>query len=336
MENNRDSEGELISSVGEKFFKRDLKRSMSKDCCLFNFFFFFFFDLLWSLGEQVQYKRPVPDSIGTGLDVATTNNSVVVFSSMTSISKEIAYGTHPLQRIKFFHYSPANTQCLVFVHGGAWRDPTNTYDDFKQLAQHLQSQIPNFNFVGVNYRLSPEVKHPEHLMDLGAALLFLSTSYNMSNCVLLGHSVGATLLMQLVNYNKIIELVGVTVPAPLAVKISGMVFVDGIYDMVDLIEEYGSLYEEFVDNAFTNADGYINALQMTWKCKDNFDAKFKILVVQSLEDELLSLRQTKRFVEYLKNQEVIYELDTGDWGRHEEVYRREELAQTVRKYLESL
>ena len=124
-------------------------------------------------------------------------------------------------------------------------------------------------------------------MDLGAALLFLSTSYNMSNCVLLGHSVGATLLMQLVNYNKIIELVGVTVPAPLAVKISGMVFVDGIYDMVDLIEEYGSLYEEFVDNAFTNADGYINALQMTRKCKDTCGSISRRRVAQPSTDKAI-------------------------------------------------
>lgn len=254
---------------------------------------------------------------------------------MSAPPSEVAYGEHSLQKVKLFHYSPTNAFSLIFVHGGAWRDPANTYDDFQSLSSMLlrTENGSKYNIIGVNYRLSPEVKHPLHLLDLVEALNTLHKDYGVNECLLLGHSVGATLLMQLANATKILLLGGIEKNMDPLVKVKGMIFVDGIYDMVYLIEEYGKPYEEFVLEAFANANSYANGSQLSWNSNEKFGiGEAKVVVIHSMEDELLTLRQTTRFAKFLDDQNVPYKLHTGNWGTHEEVYRRKELAELVSDY----
>lgn len=254
---------------------------------------------------------------------------------MCAFPSEVPYGEHRLQKAKIFHYSPANEFSLIFVHGGAWRDPSNTFDDFLSLTSTLlQTQsAANYNIIGINYRLSPEVKHPLHLLDVVEALEMLRRDFGVKECLLLGHSVGATLLMQLVNASKILLLAGIDRDMKPSVEIKGLIFVDGIYDMVDLIDEYGKPYEEFVLEAFPTKESYANASQLSWNSNDIFDTgAAELVVVHSLEDELLSLRQTTGFVKFLDGHNLLYKLHTGKWGAHEEVYRRKELAELVSQY----
>lgn len=231
------------------------------------------------------------------------------------------YGQHPLQTVKFHRYSPSNENTLVVVHGGAWVDPNNTFDDFLEMVEHLleQAAVHKFNIVGINYRLSPEVKHPSHIVDVVSALNFLKHEHNISTISLVGHSVGATLMLQLLSYR---QLTGV---AELA-HVKSMVFLDGIYDVVDLLEEYPS-YRGFVEKAFDL--GYKEATQLSWGADNKIAVSAKIVIVQSTEDELLSMRQTNKFCEYLKQNNVDYNLHVGAWGKHEEMYRRKEVAQIV-------
>lgn len=254
---------------------------------------------------------------------------------MNGTTSEILYGHHSLQKVKFFHYSQSNDFSVIFVHGGAWRDPSNTFDDFLSLTTMLRQTEANtkFNFIGINYRLSPEVKHPFHLLDVVDALEMLRRDFGVKECLLVGHSVGATLLMQLANPTKILLLAGVENTRNSSVEIRGMIFVDGIYDIVDLIAEYGKPYEEFVLEAFVNAESYSNACQVSWNSEEHFGiGNTLIVIIHSVEDELLSLRQTTSFVNFLDQQSVAYELHTGKWGLHEEVYRRKELADLVSGY----
>lgn len=258
-------------------------------------------------------------------------------------ASEIAYGGDPLQKIKIFNFSPENSHTIVFIHGGAWRDPNNTYLDFNELVGHL---LKKYNLIGINYRLSPEHKHPDHLVDVVTAIAKIQAIVGShSDYSFVGHSVGATLLLQLLNYQDIITLGhaghdeshenAICSLPKLLLNIHSIFFVDGIYDIKDLIAEYGAPYKGFVDSAFQDEKYYLEASQMTWSLSKTFDYAFRPVIIQSTQDELLTSRQSEAFFEFLKKRDIPVECLSGDWGKHEEVYRRRELAEIIEKRLEN-
>lgn len=256
---------------------------------------------------------------------------------MGNLVDEVSYGDHPLQNIKLFNFSPKNKRTIVFIHGGAWRDPNNTFMDFAKLIDHLLD-LPSVNLVGINYRLSPEHKHPAHVVDVVNAIHKIETMAEIGTTLsLVGHSVGATLLLQVLNYKEIIERGNLSqdeIRVPdLKLDLRTMVFVDGIFDVMDLIAEYGAPYKLFVDLAFESEEHYSEASQMTWSLPSTpFSRKFYAVVVQSKQDELLSERQSTKFVQFLKSREINHDFLLEDWGQHEEVYTREELAPIIKEF----
>ncbi|KAM9927500.1 hypothetical protein OXX80_010271 [Metschnikowia pulcherrima] len=257
---------------------------------------------------------------------------------------EVAYGVHPLQKLKVFHHSPENTQTLLLIHGGAWNDPGNTYNDFMQMADSLMRKRVSVNVIGINYRLTPEIVHPFHLQDLVDGIEFLAREYNVFRISVLGHSVGATMALQLLNYKQILEAgyehlqekVDFSIP-DLKIELDTIFFIDGIYDIADLVAEYGPPYQAFVDRAFVSRKQYAEAVQPSRAKFTNFAfSPKKIIVVQSSQDELLSLRQTHKFMAFLQSLGVPYSSHEEDWGAHEEVYRREELANLVSETLKQI
>lgn len=257
----------------------------------------------------------------------------------------VKYGAHDLQEMKFFLYSPENTKTVVFIHGGAWNDTANSYDDFEQLAALLATLMPDLNTISVNYRLSPGVKHPYHLADVGSALSMLVTEYKITNVTLVGHSVGATLALQLLSYDKLIRAgienlercVCKTLPIDLGgimkglqqLSIDTLVLVDGIFDIPDMISEYGEPYERFVGLAFVSPEHYTEATQVSSSTGTLYGCKLRVVVVHSTEDELLLLRQPSQLRAFLEREGYPFEWRVGAFGKHEEVYRRVEVASII-------
>lgn len=248
----------------------------------------------------------------------------------------IRYGDHPLQTIKVFHFRKRNTQTLVLIHGGAWVDPNNSYDDFQEMVDYLNvKQKGEVNLIGINYRLSPDVKHPMHLIDVIRALNLIADQYTRRISII-GHSVGATLIMQLFDAESIIEN-GLShigrnysryrneIEKLKQIRFKNFFLVDGIYDIQALEIEY-SLYSSFIYQAFLNLEHIKHASQLS-----DGDLEFStveptgLVIVQSVEDELLSLKQTNLFVEYLQKWNFKYELIVEKMGKHEEVYKNEQL-----------
>lgn len=243
-----------------------------------------------------------------------------------TVASVINYGEDPLQTIKFFHFDKNNKHTLIFIHGGAWRDPNHTYDDFKELINQLPTD--NTNYIGLNYRLSPEVKHPSHLVDVVHAISFLEKEHGIHNALLVGHSVGATLILQLLMYQT---LLGQSLDInPPTIKLDSLFFIDGIYDIADLVDEYPD-YILFVNEAFASEDDYVEAVPLAGKFRRTpFELEFKKAhILQSLEDELLSERQLDIFALFLQEKEVPFTDSRGNWGKHEEVYRRKEIAEII-------
>ncbi|KAJ5113608.1 hypothetical protein N7456_002142 [Penicillium angulare] len=188
-------------------------------------------------------------------------------------TKTVTYGrSHSLQTISV---TPLDTHrdgyWVIYIHGGAWRDPTITSESFDKTAKILRSNpgLPISGIASISYRLSahpnhPEnerttpvtdyrnAKHPDHIRDVEAALAFLQNTYAFGpRYILVGHSCGATLAFQAVmgavadhrelafsggagDDGKGAEQVSMS-PGPLPPKLSAqpvaIVGVAGIYDL---------------------------------------------------------------------------------------------------------
>ena len=112
---------------------------------------------------------------------------------------------HALQTLDLYydHLPDQKTFWIVFIHGGAWRDPNNDSIDGKHLLEALPVMYKTnagedlmLAGASLNYRLSPEVTHPCHVDDVLAGLSMLAARFEMTRFALVGHSAGATLAFQ--------------------------------------------------------------------------------------------------------------------------------------------
>lgn len=84
---------------------------------------------------------------------------------------------------------------LIYVHGGGW-----AFGDKAQVHAKPGWAFENdWILVSVNYRLSPQVMHPEHAQDVAAAIAYVHTHTkelggDPDRIVLIGHSAGAHLV----------------------------------------------------------------------------------------------------------------------------------------------
>ncbi|KAI7781548.1 hypothetical protein LA080_014581 [Diaporthe eres] len=164
---------------------------------------------------------------------------------------------------------------LVFIHGGAWRDPRSTFSEAEPTINALldpasQWHMPDApsrvaGFASINYRLSPHpsfaqdgattpsfaarvARHPDHLDDVGSGLRFLQRRLGFGgDYVLFGHSAGATLAYQALlgppSRGAGAGLDDVALPA-------AVVGFEGIYDLVGLDGRMGGGYAGFIEAAF--------------------------------------------------------------------------------------
>lgn len=225
------------------------------------------------------------------------------------------YGQNPRQiYARYDNLTFKETKPIIFIHGGAWRDPRNTFNDADELFHFVAAAPKVAPLYTIDYRLTPEVKYPEHNNDVFVAIETLlkeesKEGRSFSKLNLVGHSVGATIILGILE--KVKEL---------ADQVE-VFLIDGIYDLKELVAEYPD-YEGFVTDAH---DDY-KSLKPTDFSKHR-DVLFN--VIHSKSDELLSTRQTNWLVKQLKDNDVNYRLEIGEFGTHEEVYRNEQVAKFI-------
>ncbi|RAH81485.1 hypothetical protein BO86DRAFT_339405 [Aspergillus japonicus CBS 114.51] len=142
------------------------------------------------------------------------------------IPETFSYGTnHVLQTVTVTTLSalPDKGYWVICIHGGAWRDPTQTALNYLTPAVSILAASEPYastthahlaGFASINYRLSPHpdhpqdrtttppteyraARHPDHIADVQAALAFLQRRYGFGDrYILVGHSCGATLAFQ--------------------------------------------------------------------------------------------------------------------------------------------
>lgn len=219
---------------------------------------------------------------------------------------------------------------VIYIHGGAWRDPKQTSTEGHRLLANLPARSGDYLIAraSINYRLSTDdasVRHPAHVDDVSSALSFLAANYSLERCVLVGHSCGATLALQV--YPKHRRM------------IYGFVLLNGIYDLEALVEEYPE-YNGFVEAAFGPLD------RTDWRSPSptaiirdmSVPAEHRterFLVCHSPEDELLSMAQSNAFLDVLHDVGVPYYEFVELMGKHDDSPGSEQVSRIVNALLAS-
>ena len=123
---------------------------------------------------------------------------------------------------------------LVFVHGGSWkRGDKDAYGGaYGAMGRSLAAE--GLAVAVINYRLTPEVRHPEHARDVARAVSWVHKNaslygWNARKIVLVGHSAGAHLCSLTALDAMYLKEHGLTPDI-----IGGVVGVSGIYDLTRL------------------------------------------------------------------------------------------------------
>jgi acetyl esterase/lipase len=121
---------------------------------------------------------------------------------------------------------------VLFVHGGAWLHGDKTFMGFypilgRTLAKH------GIGCVVTNYRLSPKIKHPEHVKDVARAFAWVYKNIGRyggkaDQVFLCGHSAGGHLVSLLATDETYLKAVGLTTKA-----IRGVLPISGVYILPD-------------------------------------------------------------------------------------------------------
>lgn len=247
---------------------------------------------------------------------------------------------------------------LVYIHGGAWRDPRTDLEGaipgINKLLGKEDSPLPDpqariAGFAAINYRLSPHpnrtqdeasvpgfakrnAKHPDHIRDVWAALSLLQNKFAFgSNYILYGHSAGATLAYQVLMGSAALKVDGKDVPggiteppADVALPVAVVGF-EGIYDMVALNQRMGDAYRSLFAGPFGDDDERwteASPAAFTGSYSDNWGGPSgKLAVVaHSPRDELIDMPEADLMEKRLRQEEGLCVLAYRDLdGLHDEI-----------------
>ncbi|EEQ90396.2 arylformamidase [Blastomyces dermatitidis ER-3] len=173
--------------------------------------------------------------------------------------------------------NPSSSVWIIYIHGGAWRDPEITS---ASLEPTLGALVSNYDpqilqgvaaFASIDYRLTAHPKfpqdpsttepthlrsatHPDQLNDVQKAIAYLQAKFQFGErYILVGHSCGATLAFQAVMGSVLsVGTTGSGTPGQNMKLPITIVGVEGIYDLRALRDNFKHLpvYQEFIEATF--------------------------------------------------------------------------------------
>ncbi|TGO12899.1 hypothetical protein BTUL_0080g00190 [Botrytis tulipae] len=252
---------------------------------------------------------------------------------------------------------------VIYIHGGAWRDPLVTSSSFiptinSLVTSSVESKIASF--ASINYRLSSHpsfpqdssstprheyrnARHPDHLQDICSALSYLQSKYSIEDQYLLvGHSCGATLSMQISMGKEYLHSCGIS-DEDLNFKLPRYVLgVAGIYDLRLLRETHPHpAYNEFLTQAFGSDEKLWDEVSPArFSNFEEIGKSEKILAfTTSPDDELVDEIQIDVMVQNLQGINggvVVKNLKNHLKGTHNKIWETGNLANAIVEVLNSL
>lgn len=211
------------------------------------------------------------------------------------------------------------TKWLIFIHGGYWRDASQSKDVGASILTRLP---PHWAGASIDYRLSPEVEHPDHLHDVSAAVQFLRNAYGISSAVILAHGAGACMAFQYVAARLSL---GET-------WVKHIVGSGGVYDLLD-VSQQSPCYKSYILDAYgADADNWDDSspARLEWDALYGPDvADLKFTLVHSKHDTLVPLRQVLQFEDTLTKAGFTATLRLVDIHDHDAVLETSDLINVV-------
>ncbi|KAF2998384.1 hypothetical protein E8E14_000981 [Neopestalotiopsis sp. 37M] len=244
---------------------------------------------------------------------------------------------HELQRVGVWTSPDTETQSkepwIIYIHGGAWRDFRIDHKTFGPTIDAILSasktatddtsnpSFPEFaGIASVDYRLSPhpsfpqdpattpadqyrDARHPDHLRDVWSALTFLQSRYGFgSNYVLVGHSAGATLALQLLMGATALRGAAPPTDAALPRAIVGL---EGIYDLQGLVDRLGPVYGELFEGAFGEPENWadVSPLRFRGGFSEGWKAGELVVLGWGPQDELIDEPEIDGMAKRLEKEE---------------------------------
>lgn len=256
---------------------------------------------------------------------------------------------------------------VIYIHGGAWRDPRVTSASFEPTVKHLLSKMNTFadklgGIASINYSLSPidtpskdaaeandlsrQTMHPAHIVDVLTGIKLLQDKAGFgSNYILAGHSCGATLAFQVAmehsRWGQEAARLGVAKP-------KCIIGLNGLYDMTTLIREPDATharlkveYERFTRQAFGGDEKVWHAIcpisVRDWATE--WSEGVRVILVQSKEDSLVPYSQLDGFRTSLLGSKAV-KLEVKEMnanGDHNNLWEAgDRLAEVVQEAVDSL
>ncbi|KAL2753899.1 hypothetical protein ACRALDRAFT_2109114 [Sodiomyces alcalophilus JCM 7366] len=286
------------------------------------------------------------------------------------------YGEHELQKVGVWEFPEGHRQddegrWIIFIHGGAWRDPRQLLSAFIPSIKALLRSAPDAatgesrpsriaGFASIDYRLSPHpefpqdpssvpptqlrnARHPDHLLDVRAALAFLQRRFPSiaDRYVLVGHSAGATLAYQLLMGPEALDPRAKgehESDAPLLPAI--FIGTSGIYELRDFNERHARNYTSFLAAAFGDDETAWNQSMpacYSGNFKERLGPSRRVILARSSEDPLVDEPEIDRMADKLRRDGVAVEVVKTLTGDHDFVWKDgTQIAQLVENALDSL
>ncbi|KZF20950.1 alpha/beta-hydrolase [Xylona heveae TC161] len=233
----------------------------------------------------------------------------------------------------------ASKYWVIYIHGGAWRDPAIKNESFSTTIERListseySSIVPNIAaFASIDYRLSPHpdfpqdkastpsnqlrnAKHPDHIRDVQQAIAFLQREYQFGDrYILVGHSCGATLAFHLAmgcgiskdddRRNRSGPNEGNKEQSPIDLPVA-IVGVEGIYDLRGLRDAHQDvrIYHEVLEGAFGPDESVWDVASPAKYSafRETWPSGKLAVIVHTEADELVEPEQMSKMAAHLRN-----------------------------------
>ncbi|KAF9777202.1 hypothetical protein IL306_004507 [Fusarium sp. DS 682] len=264
-----------------------------------------------------------------------------------------------------------NGPWVIYIHGGAWRDPLVDSSSFEATALKLLSDkdTPIVGIASINYPLSShpnhpthpapsrdppqpvdvarQAKHPDHIISVLSAISFLQNELGVAHeNVLSGHSCGATMTFQTVMNPD--RWLGNTdgIPVPKVKKPSVIAPLNGLYDLAVFIrdppeshKQLKSLYIDFTKNAFGDDEMVWKSVCPTSVTDWNMEwPEGKVVVIaQSKEDGLVPYTQTQLMKDHLSKTSTLEVIEMKASGDHNDLWKQaDEIVDIIKCAVEHL
>ena len=134
---------------------------------------------------------------------------------------DLVYGPHPRQRLDLFRTGQARRGVVAYFHAGYWQSRDKS--GFSFLAPPLAAD--GFDVAVINYPLSPELGVMDIVAAAAAALPVLTALTDQAPLILVGHSAGAQIAVELAMS-----------AASVRASIAGIVSISGVFDLEPLLD----------------------------------------------------------------------------------------------------